>query len=793
MKRKNSYISILFVFLSGYLLSLSPAPKPEGPQIIVNNASDSGPGTLREALEAAKSGTIIVFDPSTFPKNELTRIQMLRPLPDLNQGSITIDGSDNGVILDGSDLVDSPGLIIRSDGNTIKGLQILNFPQSGILLTNGAKNNLIGETTSKVPVECILACNLISANGGDGIVIEGEGSNDNIISGNFIGTDATGSHPMGNAERGIFILNGAQGNTISYNLVSGNGNDGVPVEGSQTQYNLVRNNYIGSNSSASRQIGNTGSGLYIANGAAYNTFSDNLICGNIHGVYLANEGTRFNQIMNNHIGTTLDGNDKLGRQNVGIIIDRGASDNLVGPGNVIAFHETNGIFISDDNTLHNQITQNWIFNNAQAAVELKSEANLDLQPPAILSLDSRTVTGKSLPLARIEIFTDTQDEGQHFEGSVKTDEQGLFTFQLPSGRFTESHLTATVTDAEMNTSRYSEFDLVPMAQFTQELPGIIAPDQVSTDPRVAATNLGLALFSVVFFGFTATVFNNILEDYREEILNTFRKIAPKKIVQRKKQEKRHSKTPGVKKWYLALLLWLVFLVLMALIQSFLDQEMKPFRADWIGLASTILLAAMISGGIDLACDLFAHKRWGRSLGFQYKIQWLGLLIALICVIISRLLSFTPGLVYGILGAIYFMPRLSDGNSCGKRALLISTAILVGGTSFWLATLLLPPGWVELEPLFLSIFLICLQSVFFELIPLSFLDGGDLWKWRKSIWLALFLLVFFCFYHFILNPNASDVQAFQQNGVITLIVLTGGFGLMTLSFWFYFPFRLKNKP
>jgi hypothetical protein len=58
--------------------------------------------------------------------------------------------------------------------------------------------------------------------------------------------------------------------------------------------------------------------------------------------------------------------------------------------------------------------------------------------------------------------------------------------------------------------------------------------------------------------------------------------------------------------------------------------------------------------------------------------------------------------------------------------------------------------------------------------------------------VFFAVVFFCFYHFLLNPNASDIQALQQNGVQTLLILIGFFGLATSTLWLLFPYRLGRK-
>ncbi len=98
----------------------------------------------------------------------------------------------------------------------------------------------------------------------------------------------------------------------------------------------------------------------------------------------------------------------------------------------------------------------------------------------------------------------------------------------------------------------------------------------------------------------------------------------------------------------------------------------------------------------------------------------------------------------------------------------------------------------LEPIFLMIFLIALQGVFFGLFPISVFDGSDLWNWKKEIWFFFFTIVFFCFYHFSLNPDGPDIQAFQQNRVQILLLAMAIFGFSTLILWFLFPYRFRNK-
>ena len=78
-----------------------------------------------------------------------------------------------------------------------------------------------------------------------------------------------------------------------------------------------------------------------------------------------------------------------------------------------------------------------------------------------------------------------------------------------------------------------------------------------------------------------------------------------------------------------------------------------------------------------------------------------------------------------------------------------------------------------------------------MIPLDMFDGSDLWKWKKPVWFLFFLVLFFGFYHTFLNPTAPDVQALQQNGVQTLLLVMSVYGLATMVLWLIFNHKLDG--
>ena len=96
----------------------------------------------------------------------------------------------------------------------------------------------------------------------------GPGSDGSLVAGNFIGTNAAGTAAIGNAGDGISIVsnNNTVGGTTSAarNVISGNSGDGLLLDGAQ---NLVQGNYIGTNAAGNAAIANGLQGVYLAHRA----------------------------------------------------------------------------------------------------------------------------------------------------------------------------------------------------------------------------------------------------------------------------------------------------------------------------------------------------------------------------------------------------------------------------------------------------------------------------------------------------------------------------------------------
>jgi parallel beta-helix repeat protein len=300
--------------------------------------------------------------------------------------------------------------------------------------------------------------NLISGNHGSGVELRR--SNENVVLGNFIGTDATGTRAIGNGWAGVLLRDGSQSNTIGGrregqgNLLSGN-SYGVQLTGLRTLDNLIQGNLIGTDVSSSTALPNA-IGVSVR-GAWRTVVRDNTISGNTDGGIHLWEGATGNTIVGNRIGTAADGVAPLGNGAGGIRVEDGARLNRIGgpgEGNRIAYNAGPGVAVTGRDTAGNTISGNRITANQGPGILLAEGGNGELPAPAISLTDIRqcVVSGTAPPNTRIEIFSDPEDEGQHFEGFTRADPLGRFWWR---GGFRGPHVTATATDSAGNTSEFA--------------------------------------------------------------------------------------------------------------------------------------------------------------------------------------------------------------------------------------------------------------------------------------------------------------------------------------------------
>ena len=357
----------------------------QGSALLVNSNADVGIGSFRNALEMLQPNDTITFDPQVFPPGDPTRILLESALPKLDKGNILIDASQSGVILDGSMLTDGNGLVLTSERNVIRGLQIINFPLNGILLSEDAYENVIGGDRS-IGSGPTGQGNVIGGNGEHGILLKDGGVLRNLIIGNRIGTDHSGMVAMPNQKTGITITYEASENQIGSakaeegNLISGNRGMGIYL---CTDRNRVMGNIVGLDVTGYYNLGNGLMAIDIDGSenliGGFLPAERNIVSGNgaLANTTLSAAGepavrigikANGNLAVGNYLGLNINGTDSVSNDGPGIVVEQGGYNNTFYK-NLISGN-AGGIKMSDWATSYNIVCGNSIGTDKTGTVSL---------------------------------------------------------------------------------------------------------------------------------------------------------------------------------------------------------------------------------------------------------------------------------------------------------------------------------------------------------------------------------------------------------------------------------------
>jgi hypothetical protein len=306
-----------------------------GDAVIINGYSQPG---AKENTQAVGSDAILLIELSGVTNSS---------------GGLTISGGGTtvrGLVINGFFTTDIT--IERNGGNVIEGCYI-GTDATGTV--RGGNNTFYGIEISLSDGNTIggltpAARNVISGNTFRGIYIR---SSNNLVQGNFIGTDATGKASVvasaGSGQQGILIegsfpkasTNNVIGGTAAgaRNVISGNGKEGIFIA---SPGNIVQGNFIGTDVTGKVGLRN-GLGTSGIKTISPNTLiggiesgAGNLISGNAgSGVEISGVGSK---LQGNLIGTDITGTSSLGNGRFGVEADIGAIIGGTEPGarNVIS-------------------------------------------------------------------------------------------------------------------------------------------------------------------------------------------------------------------------------------------------------------------------------------------------------------------------------------------------------------------------------------------------------------------------------------------------------------------------
>jgi hypothetical protein len=392
----------------------------------VTNTADSGKGSLRQAITDANSHAGLDTITFSIPGSGVHTIAPASALPQITSPVVLNGTSQPGYA--GTPLIEIngagagagvDGLDISAGGSTIEGLAVNRFTGNGIALFGGNGNTIIGDYLGTDPTGTIArgngslglfvncannviggttaaARNLISGNLQNGLGIFGSSATGNLVEGNYIGTNATGTAAIPNAVQGVLVNGGAASNIIggsaagTRNLISGNGLDGLQFADAGTSGNLVQGNFIGTDVTGATALGNTRLGVLMNLNSAGNVIGTNGdgIGDNLEGNVISGNGNwgvniggaNGDVVAGNLIGTNASGAAAIPNIAGGVLVNFGSQNNRIGTDangvsdtaerNLISGNTGDGIFFGDSGTNRNAVAGNYIGTDVTGAAAL---------------------------------------------------------------------------------------------------------------------------------------------------------------------------------------------------------------------------------------------------------------------------------------------------------------------------------------------------------------------------------------------------------------------------------------
>lgn len=295
-----------------------------------------------------------------------------------------------------------------------------------------------------------------------------------VLDGSLVGSGANGVH-MGDSSNitieGMDIVNW-KGNGIA--ILS----DGDPAASN----NVIRGNYIGIDPTGTKAEGN-GVGIHVDAGARGTVIGGigpgegNVISGNLGAGIDAQSSVT---VEGNRIGTSANGKNPVGNGADGVLIEQnfGGGDLIggtaAGARNIIAFNGNDGVDVTSSGTPPTAgvaVLGNSIFGNNNQGIQLKNGVNNNqdapdltnvmFNSPASLSV-SGVLNGPANITYRVEIFANPPGnnvQGEGFLGAQSVTTNGgatpfTITLNVPDNLGTAAY-TATATDPNNNTSPFS--------------------------------------------------------------------------------------------------------------------------------------------------------------------------------------------------------------------------------------------------------------------------------------------------------------------------------------------------
>jgi photosystem II stability/assembly factor-like uncharacterized protein len=318
---------------------------------------------------------------------------------------------------------------------------------------------------------------------------------------------------------------------------------------------------------------------------------------------------------------------------------------------------------------------------------------------------------------------------------------------------------------------------------------LTSPGTLLAAPLTALVNALITVGLIVLITFPSQLFNRTYEENHERIRGWWeRRFAWTARVRQSGQQLTTSARGALS--------FAVVLLVGGVLAAMLDPAFGPNVRSLALFVGAVL--AIVAGVAVSALGAGAYRRSRHRVG-HWRLRALpsALLVAVVCVLISRITQFQPGYLYGLIGGVAFTGHLNSREE-GHEVAIASVGTLIVSIAAWLVWVPVSSaaaadpgsfGLALLENFLAALFLSGMVGLVIGLVPLRFLPGERVARWHRGVWAILFGVACLAVVEVMVRPQSAAAR--HAEPFWTTIGLFVAFGLASVAFWGYF--KVQRRP
>lgn len=325
------------------------------------------------------------------------------------------------------------------------------------------------------------------------------------------------------------------------------------------------------------------------------------------------------------------------------------------------------------------------------------------------------------------------------------------------------------------------------------------PTQISTEPDVVGTNVAFSIIAVVIVLLSAQLFNETIEENNQVLEGLAKRyVRPLAAPYRGARSIWRGLLTGNER-YAPTAAIAVVLVATAIVYGFLE---PGFELNKDGVLLVIALVISL-GAVTYAYSgmeaRITERRFHLASGVRVFPVATG--IAVMSVLVSRLVQFQPGLIFGFVASnVIFAGGDLSAKQKGQAVFLSGVCVLACFGAAW--ALMVPArDWADSDANVLAVLLEAaatmtvvgaIESLALSLVPIEFTHGMSIWRWSKAAWALLAFVSAFLFWHVLIVQDKAGFKAVKHDASLGAFAALAFCVGVTAAFWGYFYYRRKQE-